>query len=51
VYKRQDNGYGDLEDIASESSRVLARMEGINPTQARLLKKKAREILDGERGL
>ncbi len=46
-----DNGYKDLEDISEASSRDLASIEGINPTQARILKKRAREILDTERGL
>jgi uncharacterized protein YbjQ (UPF0145 family) len=46
-----DNGYKELEDISEASYRALARIEGINPTQARILQKKAREILDKERGL
>ncbi len=46
-----DHGYKDLEDISETSSRDLASIEGINPTQARILKKRAREILDTERGL
>jgi predicted flap endonuclease-1-like 5' DNA nuclease len=46
-----DNGYKDLRDIADASSRDLADIEGLNPTQARILRSKAREILDRERGL
>lgn len=46
-----DNGYKDLRDIAEATSRDIADIEGLNPTQARILRRKAREILDRERGL
>jgi uncharacterized protein YbjQ (UPF0145 family)/predicted flap endonuclease-1-like 5' DNA nuclease len=46
-----DSGYRDLEDIADTTSRDIARIDGINPTQARILRKKAKEIIDKEREL
>ena len=46
-----DNGFSNLESIADSSNKDLAAVVGINPTQARILKKKARELLNEERGL
>lgn len=46
-----DNGFKTLEDISEASSKELSSIVGINPTQARILSKKAREILNEEKGL
>ncbi len=46
-----DNDIKDLEAISDTSSKDIAEIDGINPTQARILVKKARELLDEERGL
>ena len=46
-----DNDIKDLETISDTSSKDIAEIDGINPTQARILVKKARELLDEERGL
>lgn len=46
-----ENGFGTLESISDSASKELSGINGINPTQARILIKKARELLDQERGL
>lgn len=46
-----ENGFGTLESISDSASKELSEINGINPTQARILIKKARELLDQERGL
>lgn len=46
-----ENGFGTLESISDSASKDLSEINGINPTQARILIKKARELLDQERGL
>jgi hypothetical protein len=46
-----EKGFDDLESISGSSPREMSDIDGINPTQARILIKKARELLDTERGL
>ncbi len=46
-----DNGFRTMENISDASSKDLSSIEGINPTQARILSRKAREILNEEKGL
>lgn len=43
-----DNGFDTLEGIARSSVADISAIEGINPTQARIVKKKAREMLSLE---
>ncbi|HHD15077.1 MAG TPA: heavy metal-binding domain-containing protein [Euryarchaeota archaeon] len=46
-----DSGFENIDDIANASTRDLSVLEGINPTQARILKRRAQEILEMEREL
>ena len=43
-------GYVTIEDIAKAKHDEVTRIEGINPTQARLIIKKARDLVDEKKG-
>ncbi|MFW3145733.1 MAG: helix-hairpin-helix domain-containing protein [Thermoplasmatota archaeon] len=43
-----DAGFGSIEELAEASIKEITAVEGINPTQARLMRQKARELLAEE---
>lgn len=46
-----DHGFRTMEEISGASNKELSAIVGINPTQARILKRKARDLLNEEKGL